>query len=53
MNLKLTKNIQEANCVTHAGTFHADEIFATIILSEIMEQIVLIRLPEVKESYHL
>ena len=50
MNLKLTKNIQEANCVTHAGTFHADEIFATIILSEIMEQIVLIRLPEVKES---
>lgn len=50
MNVKLTKCIQDANCITHAGTFHADEIFATIILSEIMDQIVLIRLPEVKES---
>lgn len=50
MKIKLTKSIQDANCITHAGTFHADEIFATIILSEIMDQIVLIRLPEVKES---
>lgn len=49
-NVELTKIIQNANCITHAGTFHADEIFATIILSEIMDRIVLIRLPEVKES---
>lgn len=49
MNIKITKNIEEANCITHSGTFHADEIFATLILSEIMPEIVLIRLPEVRE----
>lgn len=52
MNVKLTKNIEEANCITHAGTFHADEVFATIILSKIMDNIVLIRMPEVKEEYN-
>ena len=36
MNIKITKNIKEANCITHAGTFHADEIFATLILSKII-----------------
>lgn len=50
MNIKLTKDITEANCVTHAGTFHADEVFATIILSKIMENITLIRLPEIKDD---
>ena len=50
MNIKLTKNIEEANCITHSGTFHADEIFATIILSKIMPKITLIRLPEVREK---
>lgn len=50
MNIKITKNIKEANCITHAGTFHADEIFATLILSKIMPEIILIRLPEFKEQ---
>ena len=50
MNIKLTKNIEEANCITHSGTFHADEIFATIILSKIIPEITLIRVPEFKES---
>ena len=50
MSIKLTKNINEANCITHSGTFHADEIFATIILSKIMPEVVLIRVPEVKEK---
>lgn len=27
MNIKLTKNIEEANCITHNGTFHCDEVF--------------------------
>ena len=53
MNIKITKNIKEANCVTHAGTFHADEIFATIILSKIMPEINLIRLPEFREQEKL
>lgn len=48
-NIKLTKNINEANCITHSGTFHADEIFATLILSKIISEITLIRVQEVKE----
>ncbi len=27
MNIEITKNIEEANCITHNGTFHCDEIF--------------------------
>lgn len=50
MNIKITKNIKEANCITHAGTFHADEIFATLILSKIIPEIVLIRIPEFREE---
>lgn len=50
MNIKLTQNIQEANCITHSGTFHADEIFATVILSKIIPNITLIRLQELKEE---
>lgn len=50
MNIKITKNIKEANCITHSGTFHADEIFSTLILSKIMPEISLIRLPEVLEK---
>ena len=50
MNIKLTKNINEANCITHSGTFHADEIFATLILSKILPEIVLIRIPELVEK---
>lgn len=50
MNIKLTKNINEANCITHSGTFHADEIFATLILSKILPEITLIRVPELKEE---
>lgn len=50
MNIKITENIKEANCITHAGTFHADEIFATLILSKIIPEITLIRLPEFREK---
>ena len=50
MNIKIVKKIEEANCITHAGTFHADEIFATIILSKIMAEIKLIRVLKVEEE---
>ena len=29
---KVTKNIEQANCITHSGTMHADEVFATAFL---------------------
>lgn len=48
MNITITKDITKANCITHAGTFHADEVFASVILSKIKKDITLIRLPEVR-----
>ena len=30
--LKVVKTIEEANCITHSGTFHADEVFASAFL---------------------
>ena len=53
MNIRITKNIDEANCITHSGTFHADEVFSTLILSKIKEEIILIRLPEVRKQYDI
>ena len=50
MNIKMVENIEDANCITHAGTFHADEIFATIILSKIISEIKLIRVLKVEEE---
>ena len=49
MNIRITKNIEEANLITHSGTFHADEIFSTIILSKIIPKITLIRIQELRE----
>lgn len=48
MSIEIVKNIKEANCITHGGTFHADEIFATIILSKIMPEMKIIRLLEIR-----
>ena len=46
-NIELTNDVKKANAITHRGCFHADEIFATILLEEIYGEINLIRLPEV------
>ena len=32
-------NINEANAITHAGIFHADEVFATYILSNVIDNL--------------
>lgn len=47
MMIKIVKDINEANFVTHAGKFHADEVFGTILLEQIYKDVKLIRLPEV------
>ena len=31
--IKLVNNIKDANCITHSGTMHSDEVFATAFLS--------------------
>lgn len=50
MNITITKNIEEANLITHSATFHADEVFATVILSKIMPDIKLIRVNELNQN---
>jgi len=30
--IKVVKNVRDANCITHNGTMHADEVFATAFL---------------------
>ena len=44
MNFKITKNINEANMITHAGTFHADDVFATAFLIKIIENPIICRI---------
>ena len=43
MNIRLTKNIEEANCITHNGTFHCDEVFSTILFSKLLDKVIVCR----------
>lgn len=47
MSFKLVNSAEEANAITHNGVFHADEVFATALLSMIAE-VRLIRTRSVK-----
>lgn len=49
-NIQLTKEIDKANCVTHSGKFHVDDVISTIFLSKIRENIVLIRVPTIDKK---
>mgnify|MGYP005809114623 CR=1 FL=1 len=44
-NIKLIKQYNKANFVTHSGTFHVDDVISTIFLSKIFKEIKLIRVP--------
>ncbi len=50
MNIKLTKNIEEANCITHNGTFHCDEVFSTIMFSKLLPEVVVYRTSDLEKS---
>jgi uncharacterized UPF0160 family protein len=41
--LKITKNIEEANLITHSSTFHPDDVFSTMFLSKIIDNPVVCR----------
>lgn len=47
MSFKLVNSVEEANAITHDGVFHADEVFATALLSMITD-ISLLRTRSVK-----
>lgn len=48
--VKTTKNIEDANCITHSGTFHADEVFATALLSLLLDNITVLRVNEIEKN---
>lgn len=43
MNLKITKNIKEANLITHSSSFHPDDVFSTMFLSKIIKNPIVCR----------
>ncbi len=45
--INVVKDFEIAKYVTHAGKFHADEVFGTILLEKVFGDIDIIRLPEV------
>lgn len=48
--LKITKNINDATVVTHAGNFHADDCFSTVFLEKYFDNITVIRLKEYQDN---
>lgn len=48
--IKTTKNIEQATVVTHGGTFHSDEVLATVILSKVLGDITVLRTFKVPDS---
>ena len=48
--IKIVKDIKDANCITHSGTMHADEVFATAFLELYLENIKLIRVSNVPKD---
>lgn len=43
-NIQLTNQIDEANCITHSGKFHVDDVISTVFLSKLLEKIILLRI---------
>lgn len=41
--VRFVKNIEDANCITHSGTMHADEVFATAFLSLYLDEVLVYR----------
>ena len=52
-NIQLIQEIDKANCVTHSGKFHVDDVISTIFLSKINKNIILIRVPSINEKWNL
>lgn len=48
--ITLTNKLEEANFVTHAGNFHADDVFSTVFMERLFKNINLIRLKDYKDD---
>ena len=49
-NIQLTNQIDEANCVTHSGRFHVDDVMSTIFISKLMDKVILMRLATIRNN---
>lgn len=49
-NIQLTTQIDEANCITHSGRFHVDDVISTIFLSKIIDSVILARVPAIRNK---
>ena len=49
-NIQLTKQISKANCITHSGKFHVDDVISTIFLSKILDNVILVRIASAKDK---
>lgn len=47
-NIEITKKIDDANCITHSGKFHVDDVISTIFLGKLKKDVILIRVPTIK-----
>ena len=48
--VRVVNNIKEANCITHSGTMHADEVFATAFLDLYLEDVRVFRTNKIDEE---
>lgn len=49
VNIILTKNAAQATAITHNGEIHASEVFSTVILSKVFDNMILCRTHKVPE----
>ena len=49
--MKIVNSITEANCITHSGTMHADEVFATAFLDLYLDDVRVFRTNKVEEEF--
>jgi len=48
--ITLTKDLNKAKFVTHAGNFHADDVFSTVFMSKLFGDITVIRLKDYDDN---
>ncbi len=48
--VEITKNIEEANFITHAGKFHPDDVFSTALLDKLFPSSKVIRVNKVEKT---
>lgn len=50
MTIIVTNNVEQSNAITHAGLFHADDVFASVFLEQIFGELRLFRTFDVPEN---